>query len=121
MGIAGLSRLSERGTGEGGRNGQRGPRDHCYDTRPLFGLEPMLRYGLAGGIRPTLPWEFFASLGGGLFLAGALYGLLFFPLWGGYSPFGWILLGCFFGAGSILVAAGMTRRNRATTSDTRSR
>ena len=81
----------------------------------------MLRYGLLGGTRPTLPWEFFVSLGGGLFLAGALFGLLFFPLWGGYSPAGWILLGCFVGAGGILVAAGMIRRSRAATSGARSR
>lgn len=33
----------------------------------------MLRYGLLGGERPTLPWKFFVTLGGALLLTAVLF------------------------------------------------
>ena len=80
----------------------------------------MLRYGLLGGVRPTVPWEFLVSLGGGLFLAAVLFAHLY-PLRSSYPLLGWVETSGFLGAGTILVAAGATRRRRATTSAVRNR
>lgn len=80
----------------------------------------MLRYGLLGGVRPTVPWEVFVSLGGGLFLAAVLFVLLF-PLWSSYFLLGLAETGGFVVAGGLLVAAGVNRRRRTALSGVRNR
>jgi len=37
----------------------------------------MLRWGLLGGSRPALPWEFFVTLGGALLAAAVLFAFLY--------------------------------------------
>jgi len=71
----------------------------------------MLRYGLLGGSRPNLPWEFFISMGGALVAAGLLFTVLY-PLWSTYAWVGLLEMGVFLIAGCVLLAAGLVRRRR---------
>lgn len=71
----------------------------------------MLRYGLLGGTRPPLPWEFFITLGGAALVAGVLYVVLF-PFWSTYPAVGLVETAAFGVAGSILIAVGGIRRGR---------
>jgi hypothetical protein len=70
----------------------------------------MLRYGLLGGERPTLPWEFFVTLGGALLLTAVLFVFLY-PLWTNYFLVGLIETGIFVIAGAVLVSIGALRRS----------
>jgi hypothetical protein len=72
----------------------------------------MLRYGLLGGTRPALPWEFFLTLGGSCLGAGALFAILF-PLWSTYAWAGITETAAFAVAGGVLVAVGVVRRRRS--------
>ena len=71
----------------------------------------MLRYGLLGGTRPPMPWEFFVTLGGALCLAAGLFALLF-PLWSTYPGLGLGEAGTFLLAGAILLGMGFRRRRQ---------
>jgi hypothetical protein len=71
----------------------------------------MLRYGLLGGARPPLPWEFFASLGGGMVGAGVLFVLLY-PWWTTFLALGIGELAVFEVAGGTLLGLGAARRAR---------
>jgi hypothetical protein len=71
----------------------------------------MLRYGLLGGSRPKLPWEFFVSLGGGTLGAGGMFVFLY-PLWGSYFVLGLVEVVVFAGIGGALVTVGGLRRRR---------
>ena len=69
----------------------------------------MLRFWLLGGRRPTLPWEFFITIGGALFGTSALFVLLY-PLWDSYF---WLGIGetlLFVIAAVVLVVLGLVRR-----------
>jgi hypothetical protein len=69
----------------------------------------MLRFWLLGGKWPTLPWEFFITIGGALFATSALFVLLY-PLWGSYF---WVGIGetlLFVIAAVVLVVLGIVRR-----------
>jgi hypothetical protein len=69
----------------------------------------MIRFWLLGGVWPTVPWEFFVTIGGALFGTAVLFVFLF-PLWSTYPVVGAIELGIFVGAGAVLLAAGLLRR-----------
>ena len=74
----------------------------------------MLRYGLLGGTRPPLPWEFFVTIGGAGLAAGGLFVALF-PFWRAYPLVGLIETAAFGVAGSVLIAVGGVRRRRTPT------
>jgi hypothetical protein len=69
----------------------------------------MLRFWLLGGFWPTLPWEFFVTMGGAFFGAAVLFPFLF-PLWTSYPIVGYIELGFFLAAGVWLLTTGLLRR-----------
>ncbi len=71
----------------------------------------MLRYGLLGGSRPPLPWEFFITIGGASIAADLLFTVLY-PLWNTFAWAGAIETGVFLIVGGVLVAVGPSRRSR---------
>lgn len=73
---------------------------------------PMLRYGLLGGARPPLPWEFFVSTGGGALGAGALFAV-WFPLWSSDPWAGLVELAGFVVLGTTLIVVGARRKSRS--------
>jgi membrane protein implicated in regulation of membrane protease activity len=72
----------------------------------------MLRFWLLGGHRPTVPWQLFLTLGGGLLAAGVLFALLF-PLWSTYAWAGVAEVAVFLIASTALLTIGAVRRQRA--------
>jgi hypothetical protein len=70
----------------------------------------MLRWGLLGGERPPLPWEFFVALGGAVLGVCPVLLALLFPWWATYPILGLLELAVFVTAGAALLAAGADRR-----------
>jgi hypothetical protein len=68
----------------------------------------MLRFWLLGGQRPTLPWEFFITIGGALFGASVLFVFLF-PFWTTYFWPGVAEVSLFVLAAAVLVTLGVVR------------
>ena len=70
-----------------------------------------MRFGLLGGRRPTVPWEFYVTLGGALLGASILFAILF-PFWAVYPWAGIAEIVVFLLAAGILLAIGILRRRR---------
>ena len=69
----------------------------------------MLRFGLLGGSRPSVPWEFYVTIGSALLAAAGLFALLF-PLWSTLPVAGAAESAVFVLAGGILLGIGIRRR-----------
>jgi hypothetical protein len=74
----------------------------------------VIRYGLWGGARPPVPWEFFVTIGGAALAAGTAF-VVIFPLWNSYPVLGYAETAVYAVAGSALVVAGLVRRSRTKT------
>jgi len=70
----------------------------------------VLRWGLLGGERPPLPWEFFVAIGGAVLAVCPVLFVLLFPWWAQFPVLGLVELAVFLAAGTALLLVGLLRR-----------